>query len=312
MCRVPRVILAGTCALGAAIVGGCASKQLPAQPVAGPIVQQPPTFPTYQQLATIHNTRVMQLDKFRASRVIVGMWYTDANGQAQQDHVEGSLRFRRPNDVYLYLQKAGAVDVAVLGSNSEKYWWLNLLENKQAMIGEHARFAPERVDRFAMPVHPLDLLDLLALTPVPSFAASNHTVRYDALRDAIVLTVPSKFGFRDLLVSQHNHQPVGAAIYDEMGREIARSVLEEPVPVDIAMTRVEDQPLVASAASMIFAGSDARAKLTIYSPTTRGWETRQDRAFDVDYLLEKYSIADVIFLDEAPVDSLSRSVGVGN
>ncbi|MCA9279372.1 MAG: hypothetical protein H6815_08725 [Phycisphaeraceae bacterium] len=300
--RLPvRILACLTCVF---LVSGCHKHSDTPATGARPVGELSNDLPSYLKLAAIHNDRVTQLEKFRANRVIVGMWYKDADGQAQQDHVEGSLRFKRPNDVYLYLQKAGAVDVAILGSNTDKYWWLNLLEDKQALVGEHVRFTPDRVGRFAMPVHPLDLLDLLAITQVPSYPARTHVVHRDASRNAVVMTVPSKFGFRDILFSPGDYQPIGVAIYDMMGHEIARSVLGEPVSVDIAMVLEKDQPRVASSAEITFAGSDARAKLTIYSPTTRSWDRRQDRAFDVDYLIEKYSIRDVVNLDETPVEAI--------
>ena len=156
-----RLAAAATIAGLAAFFSGCASTGT-REPA--PVINAEP--PTYAEIATAHNERASRLPRLWA-RAAVRMQYTDDDGDRRREQGEGHLQIIAPARLALSVGKVGEV-LFWLGSDDHRFWWFDLSENSRASVARHENVLLPCVSEIALPVHPLDLLDLLALREIPA------------------------------------------------------------------------------------------------------------------------------------------------
>lgn len=176
----------------------CATQQKPGEPP-GPHAH---ALPAYATLAGRYNARVRRLERVAAPVSLV-IDYPDESGRMAREQVEGNLQTIPPWKLSLRLDKVGQT-FFYLGSNERRYWWFDLSKEPTAMVGEYARATPGAAARFGLLVHPLDLLELLAITPLPPPASSGipDGANYAWSPDArlVVLELPGRWGVRRICI----------------------------------------------------------------------------------------------------------------
>lgn len=311
---------AGIMALAIAGLGGCADQ--PELTEAPPEAPQPEPLPSYRVIADAQNQRAAMLDRLwsAASAVVT---YQDQDGQVRTEQAEGYLQIIQPSNVALSLGKQITSEVYFyLGSNDDSYWWLDRLdpERKVAYIGTHAMASPERAARFGAPVHPLDLLDLLGVTPLPDPVAAPETdpperaatssdgatgvrpsatdadptippgVRVSWSPDVVhvMVDVPGRFGTRRVWFESRTLLPRRVEILDRSGRVAVSSVLKRDVIVDVRGDS-RRRPVMAESVDVSIPGTQISIRLLLSRLENRG--TRQLTApFNIEGVLRAYPV----------------------
>lgn len=287
---------------------GCAG-----QPKGKPQAWPPPTIqrgpaPRYEDVAAAYNRRVEPLDRLW-TRTVARLWFPGENGNEDTEQLEGVFQYIRPDRVLLTFTKIGEV-YGILGSNQTQYWWIELGKNKVAHVGEHAKVTPERLRELRLPVHPLDFVDLLGITPLPvggepgmgaggAGASTAEAPRVEWSQDGktLVVTRPGRVGRERLWLDPESYELVRSAILDDAGEETIFATLGKYERVTAL------GPAARSAvATEIFISMDrgrTRARLLITSPEVSQLRPKPG-AFDLQKILSGYGVKDVVSLDEPP------------
>ncbi len=258
-------------------------------------------LPSYAAIAEVYNARVAGLDRVWA-RSVVRVWYPDREGEEATDQVEGFFQYLRPNGLNLSFKKLGET-YAALGSNDDRYWWIELREERVAWVGEHARATPDRARELSLPVQPLDLIRLLGVLPLPE-PGSGPTPAVTRPRPGgpVQVTVfPMPGTDRSLMkgarysLDPRTFEPVRIELLDAGGRVAMDAALSRYTPVTVAGGRPGG-----SMATQIQASLDRgerRMKLWLNDAENSGRRPRE-QAFDLDAVLDSLQVMDVRSIDE--------------
>jgi hypothetical protein len=201
-----------------------------------------------------------------------------------------SLGKQITSEVYFYL-----------GSNDQRYWWLDRLDPDRgvAYIGTHANATPERATRLGAPVHPLDLLDLLGITPLPEgedqAAPDGVQVGFSPDGESIMVAVPGRFGTRRVWFEPDDFMPRRVEILDAQGRVAVRSTLEDDALVEVSEDS-RQRPLMASEVRVQVPGTPSSVRLRMSRLENRGTRQRET-PFDDAAVLRAYPVDRVEDLD---------------
>lgn len=287
----------------------------------GRVVGDPPSttpdplaLPSYARVAAVQNSRVAMLVRLWAAASAI-VTYQDQDGQIRTEQAEGYLQLIQPNQVALSLGKQITTQVYFyLGSNEERYWWMDRLdpERRIAFVGTHEAATPERAAKFGAPVHPLDLVDLLGITPLPDAAEpriaatggdsdpdstlpEGSRLAWSPDRTSVVVDVPGRFGTRRTWFDPETLRPRRVEILDERGRVAVYSTLARDVLVSVrGDSRL--RPMMAENVEVFIPGTRISIRLLLDRLENRG--DRQGRApFDLDRLLGAYPVDRIEDLD---------------
>lgn len=285
---------------------GCATDGPPPKPDA-PTIERP--APDYADLAARYNANASALDRVW-SRVTVVLDATDAEGSTRRDQGEGHLQWIRPDRLALSIGKVGQ-EGFYLGSGADRYFWLDLVSDPPtAVVGAHATATQRSAEAFGLPVHPLDLAELLGLTTLPERALEEGAfgpmtpVSWSQDGSLAAIRKPVRAGSARLLLEPETARLRRVELYDTAGRLIATSVLSRDGQVETIEgggdwpwlpTRIEIT--LGGAASESEPGPRAEAVVSLYAMENRGSRQREV-AFDFDRLLRAYKVSEVVDLDE--------------
>lgn len=223
---LPRGIVAGLACAGLFAVFGCQSS--PSKPAPGgvsaPVVKP---LPSVASVVQAQNERVRGLDTLWA-RVSLRVDGKLANAQLNKEEAEGYLQVVLPKKVAVSINKLGNT-YFYLGSNDELYWWFDLSGDKRAYFGRHASATSETVDRFGIPVHPLDLIELMAITPAPGAGQPGTPEKLHWSADGTLLwyDVAARGSVKRVLIDPKSLQPVMVELLDSSGKVVVRSELSK-------------------------------------------------------------------------------------
>lgn len=193
-------------ALGCALLCACAS-QRPKDPKGPAVVDRAgQTPPAYGALVARYNERVARLEALSAT-VELAFDVVDDKGQERHEQAEGNLKYVRPNNVALRIDKVSQV-IFWLGSNAERYWWFDLSKDdaRTAIVGLHAKAEPDSVAAFGLPVHPLDLLEVFGVLALPADAKAE--TRWSSDGRSVVFELPGRWGMRRFYVDEASARPM--------------------------------------------------------------------------------------------------------
>lgn len=249
--------------------------------------------PSYSAIAERYNQRIGRLDKVwaRMSMRVIGH---DRDGSKVDEQAEGHLQVVRPDKLALSITKVGET-YFYLGCNESVYWWLDLRDDKRALLGRHETATPELAARFDIPVHPLDLLELLGVTPLPPGAAARTAWSRDG-RD-LQVTLPGRWGHRVLSLDPASYQPRRIELLDSRGHRLVSADLEDPQPVVVRCDSAT--PPMASLYQIYITSSDTRITLRLYDPENR-CDRQKLTPFDFAALREAYGITKIERLEDKP------------
>lgn len=276
--------------LALAAMPACQSQPRPAEPA----VRSELTV-----IVESYNTRVRDLARLRAPVTMIINSPKEGGGRSK-DQVEGNLQVMLPSSVALRIDKVGQA-LAYLGSNQQQYWWFDLGEEKRAYVGAHALASMDKARRFGLPVHPLDLVELAGVTPLPN--ASLLTFSRGPSGEDIV-TVPGRWTTRRLHLDAATHEPVRIEVVARDGRVVIESALSRYQPVEVD-GNVFTKARIASTVEISILDADVQASIAIVEPRNPGDKLRL-KAFDLDAMLASYNIKNVIDMDAPPVQSMQE------
>lgn len=288
-------------ALVASVLGGCCGgPDKPLDPVEPRLPKEPP--PSAGQIAVKYNARVRRLERFSATTE-VQVKGTDAAGAKVDESFEGVLKVERPARLSMRGHKAG-VDAFILGSSDTQYWWIDLYNKPlTARVGSHEAVGQggAGASKFQLPVHPLDFIELLGITPIGADSAA--TTRWLGF-GRVELTEPTRFGKRKIAVAFPSYMPLEVTLLDHEGRVTAHADLKEIEPVSVS----DDGAAGASAPSRLFVSlkapslGDLTLIVKLYNPENK---EINPKLFDLGFLRENFRVEKEISLDTPPASAPS-------
>ena len=253
-------------------------------------------LPKFEVLAARYNERVRGLESLRTPVGLI-IDAEDQDGKSQREQVEGNLSLVQPRYVVMRLDKIGQT-LFQLGSNPEHYWWIDLSgEEKVALVGTHAKARSDTAARFGVPVHPLDLIELLAITPLETEGA-RPGMRWSPDGKQIILTVPGRWAGRRLWITPENGQATRVELLNMRGDVEVRARLEK---YQIAAIRGDTitQPRIATKLFIEVPRNRVNVELNIVEPENPGDRVRMT-AFDLERQKDNLGVERVVDLDTPP------------
>lgn len=251
-------------------------------------------LPPYEAIREKYNERCQGLDKLRCPANLTIESPGDKAGERRTDQVEANLQFVAPSRIALRVDKVGQT-LAYLGCDETRYWWLDLGNPKRALVGEHAKASPKSAATFGIPVHPLDLIDLLGVLPLPESGAS---AAWNGDATKWVITLPARgagWGVRRIEIDPATALPTRVEVFDAKGRLAASAELSEFVPVRVRGD-VFSRAMMASRYKVEIPATDAKVSVSVSQPENPA-ERMRAGVFDLGLLIESYGIEDVRGVD---------------
>lgn len=277
------------------LLSGCAGPQ----PTSGgaPTVGSHQDLPAYDIAAKGYNSHIERLDKLW-SRALVRMWYVDEAGERRSDQGdEGHLQvIREQGKLSFDIGKLGKTYFH-LGCDEQRYWWMDLNDERIAWVGRHENAGRHRVGESPLPVHPLDMIDLLALTPLPISADGSAAGRVASSTDGsmIAVIVPSRWGQRRVWLEPETYRPVYIELLDSSSEKVVFSKLGRHREV-IVRGESSPWPIFASEVLIEIPYADMRIRLRLSDLENRKGG-QKEAPFEFDRLTEAYRIQQVVDLD---------------
>lgn len=299
--RMPQCCVAAAAIAAAMVLSGCASTSK--QPETGSRITRPGPAPTLDSIAKAQNARVDGLTSLWARHTLrVSGELADA--KLEKEEAEGHFQLILPRKVAVTVTKVGET-YFYLGSNDELYWWLDLTEAKQGYFGRHALATPTTVDRFGIPVHPLDLIELMAITPIDQTLLAKSGVvsppRWSSDGQLVWYDMPARNATKRVLVDPKSLLPLFVELLDGSGKVIVRAELSGYLDIP-SRSKPTARPRIPTRIAIEVPRSDLKILINLYDPETR---TPKAVAFDFAHLAQRaYPVNRLIDLDK-PADSNS-------
>ncbi|MEQ8769914.1 MAG: hypothetical protein RIB60_05335 [Phycisphaerales bacterium] len=270
------------------LLSGCTSLDTPGESVSAGPNESPPS---YEQIRAAYNERVDGLDRLWA-RAVVRVEGEDAAGKRLREQAEGHLQIEQPNKLALSMGKVGKPFLH-LGSDDAFYWWFDALDegNEIGLIGRHEEATPDKAAALGLPVHPLDLIELLGISELPE---GTRRVGWSKDRTRAVFTVPARWGSRWVWVNPETFEPERIVLADRELNTVAEAELShyEIARIDGDATR---RPRVATRVVVRTPGFNGFARITMSEPQNRSIPRV---AFDLDRLRSRYNVETLQDVDD--------------
>ena len=290
-----RVFAAGL-VVAIAWAGGCQSTP---PKTGGGAAATPKSLPSIKSVVESQDARVRGLDSLWA-RVSLRVDGRLANATLNKEEAEGYLQVILPAKVAVSINKLGNT-YFYLGSNDELYWWFDLTGDKVAFFGRHAKATPETVDRFGIPVHPLDLIELMAITPVPLPGQPGGPENLHWSTDGTLLwyDAPARGSTKRVLVDPQSLLPVMVELLDNSEKVVVRSELSKYVAFQ-SHSVVGATPSVPSRCIIKVPRQDLTITINLNDPGNRTAAGRpiNPAAFDFIKLNQSFPVTKLIDLDK--------------
>jgi outer membrane lipoprotein-sorting protein len=283
---VRRVCAGLVCLLALA---GCATqREEPADP---PIVRT--ELPKAEDVVTRYNERVRRLERVRGTLSVV-IKAVNASGKKIDEQVEGNLMISLPKSLALRLDKFGET-IFYMGSNDALYWWIEVADKPVAVKGRHEFATARSAEALGVPVHPLDLLELLGIITLDESIAADN-LAWSADGRALQVTTPVRWGSRRLWLNPDSLEPERIELLDAEGDVTITSRLSRYTRVPVDGDAIVNARM-ATRYDILTPDGKTSLAITLPGPQNPG-ESMRARAFDFDMLLKAYRVAKTIDLDE--------------
>lgn len=249
--------------------------------------------PSYEVVAAGYNARVAPLERIWCTTTLQ-VWYPNEQGEQDRAQVEGRLGYIRPHRVSLTMEKLGEM-YGALGCNEREYWWLERNEERLARVGQMAKVSPERIAQLGLPVHPLDLVEAVGLSPLPE---TGGATRWSEDGKSVVVTTPGRMGERRMWVDPARFEPTRVELTGGGSETVMVADLAsyQPVALPPGATASVRMATRITARSRVRDG-ELRVVLTLGEPEVRRDRPR-DAVFELERLLAAYRISRVERLDD--------------
>lgn len=274
--------------VAAAWLGGC--ELLQTRPGAGAVAQE---VPAYAEVARRYNERVAPLTDLwaRATAVVEGV---DAQGERLREQAEGHLQLQPPRHLAMSLGKVGETYL-YLGSNDERYWWFDMVDAdaKVGFVGRHEDVTDDKIRALGLPVEPLELVELLGVTPLPEGEGARGRVRAVEGGARWQIVTPARWGTREVRVDPKTMEPSWIRLLDQEGRPLALAELDR---YDLVQGAPSPSPRVAGRLTVRTPRFRGDVRLSLYDHAVG--RTRAV-AFDLERLQRVYRLDEMKDLDAA-------------
>lgn len=293
----------------AVLLAGCASEPRPPEGPPPPIVRA--TTPAYLDVAKEYNARVGGLERLWTTAVM-RLWYTDEEGKARQEQLEGNLQVIRPRRLLFRFDKVSQT-FGYLGSNDEQYWWIAMGDSPRAWVGLHENVTPGRIADLGVPLHPLDFIDALGITPLPLTwtkvgAGEAPRVRWSADGRDLIVTVVDGLSRRRLTIDPEVWLARRIELVSPDGSAALTADLAEYVQVNLGGDR--GRAFLASEINAALPEGAMRLRLRLSGARATGNRPRETD-FDFDRLVQAAGVKEVIDIDAMEQARPRAGAGVG-
>lgn len=249
-----------------------------------------------------YNERTSRLDRLWA-RAVVSLEYTDEDGRRRNEQGEGHLQLLRPDRLALSVGKLGDV-LVFLGCDAERYWWFDMAGDPSFVaIGRHENVGKECSRSLPIEAHPLDIIDLLGVTPLADEA---KIIGRD--ERTIVVESPGRLGLLRLSLDSSTLLPRRIELFDRRDSRAASLIATLSDPQNVDLRGVGGFfPRTASRVVISHPESESTISLGLYDLSDGLIRGRiPEHAFDLSALAEMYRPELVAVLDEDCVEPAVR------
>ncbi|MEM1329303.1 MAG: hypothetical protein AAGG07_01950 [Planctomycetota bacterium] len=273
-----RALVAGAVGL---CVFGCASSP------AAPEVVERDAPPSYEEIVQRYNRTVEPLDTLW-SRATVQIMSPDGDGGTRREQGEGYLQVERPSRAALSIGKLGET-YFYLGSDPDRFWWIDLTDERIAIVGQHDRAGAAALAQLGVPVPPLDLIEVLGVLPLPAAPGSGQTAWTTDGR-FVVVRLPGRLGPRLLMMDPETLRLLRVDLLDR----------DETLLVSAELTGMQDVRVTGRGPGaarlprryvITIPREEVTVRLTLYEPQTR---TIAPAVFDLPGLLKRFRVDTIL------------------
>jgi hypothetical protein len=291
--------LAGSLVPALLALSGCCDKG-GAGPLYAEAISRPQAPPAYQKVATAYNARVAGLERLWA-RANVRVTAVDPEGTQVDENVDGNLQYILPSRVALSISKLGEVYIYV-GSNPENYWWIDRSAKPySARVGRHASAAAVVAKGEFFPIAPLDLVELLGVTPLPAVGSDGSAGATYWSADGRYLGVGITTSKRRvwMWLDPQTYEPQRIEVSSGAGTELVIATL-----AGYAEVAVKDNPAahprLATQLSVSVPARKIDVALRLTDAENRG-KAMKEGPYQLDNLIKVYGVERVLDIDRTPV-----------
>lgn len=261
-------------------------------------------LPAYVDAAKKYNENAGRLGRVFVGGAVVRVTFTDDEGKARREQVEGTLQMMRPAKLALNIRKVGQ-SLFWLGSDASRYWWFDLTgETKYAVIGTHAGFDQELAKKIGLSIHPLELIRAMGVVELPTADGTMGGTQWSA--DGKLLGIAAELsnveaqgggvtGFVRVWVDPADSLPRKVELFDAQRRLIISSE-----HTDAASVTMHDQPvgpMLATRIVVTHVPSGAVLDMSL-ADATDGHKRLSEKAFDFELVKASLKPEKVYDLDE--------------
>lgn len=251
-------------------------------------------LPAFAEVVSRYNVRAEKLGKLWA-RAVIRLTYKDEKGTAHTDQGEGLLQMSRPDRVALSIKKAGRM-LFWFGCDAQRYWFFDVVEDKIARVGSHARPGePERTDSAGIAIPPRELFELIGMAPLDAAAAGRTAWSPDG--SVLLVTIPDpRGGVRVVSLDPSSLEPRRIERRTNSGRVVLAADLKDYEGVELAGVGGL-RPRLATHIDAAHAESDTRIRLDLSEMRDSGLS---DKAFVFEELCRALGAETIIDVDRLP------------
>ncbi|RMD60442.1 MAG: hypothetical protein D6824_09500 [Planctomycetota bacterium] len=290
------------------LVGCAATPGAATADTVAPAQQHPASAaPSYDEIARRWNERASELNRIWA-RAVVQLRYRDAEGAVHNEQGEGHLQLLQPARLALSVGKLGEI-LLWLGCDETRYWLIETNDTRRASVGRHATVGMPCHRSLGLPAHPLDMLDLMGVTPLPTQQEILDTgrppgwVTWTRNHTLLVVEAPARFGRRRMFLDPATLLPRRVQLFpferpSPHDQPAITADLSDPIPVTLR-TRGGFYPKMASRVEINHPESGARIVLH-FSDATDGRDRSgklSPRVFDFESLVQALAVEQIDTLD---------------
>lgn len=249
-------------------------------------------LPSYEAIYAGAERRVGTLERLWAASV-TSLRYVDAEGERRRDQGEGHFQMQRPGSLAVFIGKLGETYL-ILGSDTSRYWWIELLDQRLAYVGESDLARVSAVESIGVPVLPGDLLLALDLDRWPE--PGSERVRGVAWSDrpdldrsrTVAVTFDESGRTRRVHLDAVSLDPLAVELLDEAGEVFASSRLSQHGRV-LNRIGAAVEPRIPMRAEIDLPAADARLEISL---SRAAMDPRRPRpvVFDFEELLDRFRV----------------------
>lgn len=238
------------------------------------------TPPEYSIILDAQRERLAKLESLKSGGVIELNW-KDAGGRSRYEQGDITLLLGLPNQLALRIHKLGDTFMWI-GSDENRFWLFDLhdSEGSVAYIGRHQDFQPG--EEIPGVIHPMRLVDLLGLGPLPAEA----TVDYDEEARAWRVDAAGRGGPIRIFFDPDRYWPIRVDALAPDGSIRYQSRLTRYAAIEAQGMTQAAFPRMAKRIEIREINESTRTVVTLDQPTTIVRVDQIERATDLDRLIE--------------------------